>query len=83
MKCWECKKEIKHATVVCYIDYEYKHEKARDICDECEPKLKYTPCHFVVVERITQRSLHIGHRNIKKVFTDITIDKKGKVVRTK
>ena len=55
MKCWECKKEIQSAHRVFYLSpYE---EKSRNICPECYKKLIFNPCHYVEVEKITQRSL--------------------------
>ena len=61
MKCWECKKEINKAVRVCYLEHHEESgsskEKYRDVCKECYPKLKFNPCHYVEVNKITQRSL--------------------------
>jgi uncharacterized CHY-type Zn-finger protein len=55
MKCWECKKEISKANLLHY--YDGYQEKSRDVCDECEKELVFNPCHYVEVNRITQRQL--------------------------
>ena len=57
MKCWECKELISSAVRVCYLELheEIGESKAkyRDVCKNCYPKLKFNPCHFVEVEKIT------------------------------
>ena len=55
MKCWECKKDIREAIQVSYLD-EHK-EKTRDVCLECQKQLSYDPCHFVRVKSIRARQL--------------------------
>ena len=69
MKCWECKKSVTSAVRVCYID-DAGNERFRDICDECETKLKRDVCNFVQVQKITQTSLkkEIKNKN-KQQFT--------------
>lgn len=50
MKCWICKKGILKASVVHYTDG--IKEKARDICGDCYPKLKFNDCHYVEVNKL-------------------------------
>lgn len=61
MKCWECKKKINESHRVCYVESHEEigasREKFRDVCDECYGRLKFTPCHFVEVEKITGRQI--------------------------
>ena len=63
MRCWECKKKISKAKRVTYYD---KHtEKSRDVCDDCYKQLKFNPCHFVEVEKITRRQLGFKFYKVK------------------
>jgi hypothetical protein len=57
MQCWECKKQINEAKRVHYYSEIQEKEAGRDVCPECYSKLKFNPCHYVEVEKITQRSL--------------------------
>ncbi len=57
MKCWECKQKINKAHLVHYVSFLQEKEKTRDVCPECYPKLKLNSCHYVEVDKITQRSL--------------------------
>ena len=57
MKCWECKKDVKEARITRYISYNQDKEMRRDVCPECYAKLNFNGCHYVEVEKITQRSL--------------------------
>lgn len=63
MKCWECKKEISSAVGVCYLEYHEEagrsKEKFRDVCKLCYPYLKFNPCHFVEVKKITGKQINI------------------------
>ncbi len=62
MKCWECKKEISSAVRVCYLEYHEEvgksKERFRDVCKECYPYLKFNPCHFVGVKKITGKQIN-------------------------
>ena len=58
MKCWECKKKISEARVTHYYSPSEEKEKSRDVCSDCHALLKFDPCHYVRVDRITQRSLN-------------------------
>lgn len=62
MKCWECKRKISLSVRTCYLEYHIEEglskEKFRDVCRECYSKLKFNPCHYVEVNKITQRSLN-------------------------
>ncbi len=55
MKCWECKRKVTKATRIPYTDG--IQEKHRDVCDDCLKLLNFNMCHFVEVERITQRQI--------------------------
>ncbi len=55
MKCWECKRQVTKATRVPYTDG--IQEKSRDVCHDCLKLLNFNMCHFVEVERITQRQI--------------------------
>jgi len=57
MKCWECKKEISTARIAHYYSPDQEKETSRDICYDCLPKLKFDPCNYVRVEKITGRQL--------------------------
>ncbi len=57
MKCWECKKKTGKARKVNYTDG--VKERTRDVCQRCESILLYNPCHFVEVDRISQRQLRL------------------------
>ena len=57
MKCWECKNQITKAHRVFYFSPEQEKEAVRDVCPKCYEKLAFDPCHYVRVEKITQRSL--------------------------
>lgn len=61
MKCWECKCETNTGYVVRYLalmgDYEYV-EKTRYVCSECYGQLKLNLCHYVEVDKISQRILN-------------------------
>lgn len=57
MKCWECKSETSKAHIVHYISYNQDKEKRREICPDCYPKLQFNPCHYIEVDKITQRSI--------------------------
>jgi hypothetical protein len=58
MKCWECKKEISTAHMVHYYSQWQNKEATRYICADCVVKLPFNACHFVEVEKITQRALY-------------------------
>ena len=55
MKCWECKRKVSKATRIPYTDG--VDEKYRDVCDDCLQLVNFNMCHFVEVERITQRQI--------------------------
>ncbi len=57
MKCWECKKQVSKATRTHYYSPIQDKEATRDVCPECYAKLKFNPCHYVEVGKITGRSL--------------------------
>jgi hypothetical protein len=75
MKCWECKEEISEARIVHYYSPKQDKGASRNVCFKCLPFLKFNGCHFVEVEKITQRSLknrrpsnadnHLSGRNIQ------------------
>lgn len=57
MKCWECKKITSKAHVVHYYSPQQEKEAVRDVCPECYGKLNFNLCHYVELDKITQRSL--------------------------
>lgn len=57
MKCWECRQDISSAHIVHYYSHEQEKEASRDVCDSCYSRLKFNPCHYVEVKKITSRSL--------------------------
>jgi hypothetical protein len=57
MKCWECKQETSKAHRVFYVSFLQEKEKGRNVCPECYEKLQFNSCHYVEVEKITQKSL--------------------------
>ena len=57
MKCWECKKPVMIARNVNYFSPSQEKEASRSVCFDCLPLLTFDPCHYVQVEKITQRSL--------------------------
>jgi hypothetical protein len=63
MKCWECKKKIDHCHRVFYCDKFV--EKGRDVCDNCYKQLKFNPCHFAEVKKITGRQLGLKFYKVK------------------
>lgn len=56
VKCWECKKQITTAHRVFYYSPTQEKDAVRDVCPECYGKLTFDPCHYVRVDKITQRS---------------------------
>lgn len=59
MKCWECKKQINMAHKVFYYSPYQGKTASRDVCNDCYSKLRFNPCHYVEVKKITQRSLNV------------------------
>ena len=57
MRCWECKKQIGIANIVHYYSENQNKEATRDVCLECHSQLKFNDCHYVEIEKTTQRSL--------------------------
>lgn len=59
MKCWECKNQVSEAHVVRYYSEFEEKEASRNVCKSCYPLLQFDPCHYVRVNKITQRSLNL------------------------
>ncbi len=61
MKCWECKKKVRKATIVSYYQEDYYGvpvaEQSRYVCDECFPKLTFNSCHYVLSKSPRSRTL--------------------------
>ena len=61
MKCWECGAKTNTGYAIRYLaltgNCEYV-EKTRYVCSECRNQLKLNLCHYVEVDKITQKILN-------------------------